>query len=304
MNPELCGASWSVIEMEAAQDAFAADGLATYRPDLIGFRDGETVCHWDSEMELFGKFLPPWLQKIGTCVGMAFGRAMQDSIFNAICSDQFGYPVEVAWEPTYSIARTAKDIGNKRMGNDPSGNYPSWFARAFRFYGVAVRKMYGTIDLRTQREGLAAQWATSSTPVQIVEENRNWPAAACFWPQSVDEVLGAIRAGYGVGRATNRCTNPKRQKNGYSGLIPSKGHAQGWRAVIVDKHGEPFVGEGTSWPLSQAPHGEYEIEDISGRPIELPDGVGLLNVDDIKYCLKNGEVVAVACPENLPREKP
>jgi hypothetical protein len=309
MNQDLCGARWSARETEAAQDAFAAEGLPTYRPDLIGFRDGETACLWDAEVELFGKMLPSWIQTIGTCVGMGMGRAMQDTIWNAIVyGDQFGYPVEVAWEPTYAVARTARDIGNGQMGSDPSGNYPAWFARAFRFYGVAIRKRYGAteIDLTRQREDLASRWCVrgSSCPQSIIDETKDFLAAACYWPQSTDEVLGCLRSRRGLSRAADRCTNPKRDRNGYSGLIPCGGHDQCWRGVVVDKHGEPFVVEQQSWPGDQAPHGEYELEDITGQPIELPQGAGLISMDDVKYCIKQGEVIATECPETLWREKP
>lgn len=311
MNPDLCGAHWTPQETDAAKAVFAADGLSTSPseavPGIEGYRDGETVLLWDAEEQLFGKILPSWIQTFGSCVGMGMGRAMQDSVYNAIeFGDQFGYPVSIAWEPTYGVARTAKDIGNGRMGSKPDGNYPSWFARAFHQYGVAIRRVYGTVDLTRQREDLAKKWCVrgSSVPAQIVDENKSWLSAACYWPDTVDEVLGCLRSRRGGSRACDRATNPKRQANGYCGLVPSGGHDQCWRGVIVDKHGQPYVVEQQSWPGTQAPHGPYIIEDITGRPITLPEGAGLISVDDVKYCLRNGEVIFTECPLNLWKEPP
>lgn len=305
MTAHLCGACWSIIETEAARTKLESAGIQTSAESLVGFRANETVLLWDAEHELFGKLLPSWLQRIGTCVGMAMGRATQDAILWTLAfGGQVGATVEVAWEPTYAVARQAHDIGAGKMGADPSGNYPSWYARALHRYGVATRRDYGAVDLTQQREDLAANWATGKRqpPAEIVSENRQWLVAACRWPESVEEVLGCLRAGYGVSRAANVATRPKRQANGYCGLQSSGGHAECWRGVIVDQSGNVFVAEQQSWPGEAAPHGPHRIVANDGRELELPEGCGLLDMDDVQHILKTGEVIAIAPPRNLWRE--
>jgi hypothetical protein len=281
-----------------------AAGALGSAASLVGYRDGETVCLWDAESQLFGRILDAWTQTIGCCVMEGCGRAMQDSIYNAIAfGDQIGVPVSVAPEPTYGLARMARDIGNGRMGNNPNGNYQSWFARAFHEYGVAIRKAYGTIDLTRQREDLAARWCVhgGSTPQQIIDESKNYPAAACYWPETIPEVLGVLRSGRGIARSGAWATNERRQSNGYTGLRKSGGHCECWRGVIVDQKGDTFVLEQNSWG-NDVIRGQYQIVAKDGRSITLPPGSGLIDLDDVATVLKRGEVTAFEAPKNLWRD--
>lgn len=182
----LCGARIDPAETELVHDYLRALGLpvsaAAADPSLIGYREGETVLLWDAEQNLFGKLLKSWIQTFGCCVGMGFGRAMQDAIYNAVAfgNQLWKEPVSVAWEPAYGGSRTAADIGNGRMGADPDGNYPPWMARWFHDYGVSVRKQYGAYDLTRQREDLAAQWCAKghAVPQQIVAESKPFKSQA------------------------------------------------------------------------------------------------------------------------------
>src|ERR1043165_6951563 len=84
----LCGALYDPKKIEEACLAFASAGeeplFGDARSELAGFGAGKCVLLQDAEVKLFGKTLPSWMQRRGTCVSQGTGRGCQDSLYNAL----------------------------------------------------------------------------------------------------------------------------------------------------------------------------------------------------------------------------
>lgn len=299
---DLCSAVYSERETERVCLALASEGkeptFALANPDLTGFGEGKSVWLWEAEEKLFGRKLPSWVQHIGTCVGMALGRALQDAIYNALAfGGQRGDNGSIAWEPLYAMSRT--EFGRPNWNGE--GADPGQACLAAHNIGCIPRGQYGSIDLTKQREDLASRWGTwkVGVPAIIKAASRNYPSAACWRINTIEDVQDAIAAHYSVFRCAKRATGKQRDANGMARQVECGGHAQEWRASLYDFKGRWIAVEQQSWVPGACPAGGGPIKLQDGRELELPEGAAGIYEDDVRYCLERGVVWCVAAPYDL-----
>jgi hypothetical protein len=312
MSDYLCGAHIDPAATEAVCLELANDGreplFADAKPELKGFGDGKSVFAGDSELKLFGKQLPPWLQTRGTCVSMGVGRALQDAAWYAIAfGDSIGKPVELSSETIYGGARVT--IGKGSLGKASpwgtparqihgDGAIPDHAALFVYRHGLLERGVYGSVDLSHFREELSILWGNNGVPATLLQESATHKAEACFRAMSVEDVRDGIAAGYFGARSAPKKTEGVRDADGMVTPRECGGHCQELSGVYVDRHGDLCFEETQSWG-TMGPHGggTYKLKD--GREVTPRPGAGGIRADDVRGYLRAGPIWLFAPPVTL-----
>ncbi len=311
----LCGAVYDPAVTEAVCLALASAGkeplFGDAQPNLAGFGAGKSYLHQDAEVRHFGKTLPSWMQKRGSCTEQGTGRALQHATFSAIGTTQLGLPVEWSSEMLYGVARV--QLGKGQFGQaDPWGSSRgngdgcsgALVAQAAHDYGWLPRGVHGSFDLSKPREDLAIAWGNTGTPDELLSQSKQYRARACMQAKTVENVRDALAARFGAAGCGTYATEGMRDKNGY--LVPQNispgGHCEEISGVFIDMHGDLMFVIQQSWG-DRGPQGggNWELQD--GREVVPADGAAAVHVEAIENYLKYGEIWLLAPPENLPQSE-
>jgi hypothetical protein len=147
-----------------------------------------------------GKYLPPWCQSIGACVGFGGTHAIQTQhLYELKQQVVVGTPKLLAWEFTYAYCRQLA-IKRGALGSG-DGAYGVDFARALHSVGVAPRGVYGAYDLSKSNEKLGYQWSQPGAriPQEVMDAAAGHTARCMFCdvPEERNDVLASGRC-YGI----------------------------------------------------------------------------------------------------------
>lgn len=316
MNEHLCGAVIGEALKpltDAVCLALASAGVeplfADAQPGLKGFGEGKSVLLQDAEVELFGKTLPSWMQRRGTCTEQGTGRAACDSLYWAIRKsggDSIGSPVEIASETLYGIGRV--QIGKGQFGKaSPWGVFGnqarndgcagSMVALAAHDYGLLKRGVYDSIDLSKPREDLAILWGNNGTPASLIAESTAYKIDACMQVKSVDELRDGIAAGYAATVCGPFCAEGQRDANGMAPLQDCGGHCMEVCGEFVDIHGDLIFQVQNSWgTMGPQGGGTFKLKD--GREVQPREGSCGVRPEQFKTYLSRGEIWLIGAPLN------
>lgn len=319
IDPLLCGAVIDQRITDAVCQALSDSGktpiFGDAQPGLAGFGIGKSFLHQDSEVKLFGKTLPSWLQRRGTCTEQGNGRGLQQATFSAIANGtQIGAAVEWASEIAYGVGRVqlgrgqfgeacpwnvaCGGRGQRGCGDGCSGDL---VAQALHDFGWLPRGIYGSFDLTKPREDLAVEWSNTGTPAELLTAAANFKASACHLAKSVDNVRDALAARYGAACCGHWATEGQRDANG--AITPQDispgGHCEGLNGVFVDIHGDLWFTEQNSWgTMGPKGGGTWKLQD--GREVVPAEGSAAIRPEAVQAYIKQGSIWLLAPPLNLP----
>lgn len=277
ITPEMLG--WH--RDDEAVDAFTSILDASGTPARFGAAQVPLLGYWKTltqrgtahvlaqtyEKIVFGKFLPPDLQRRGTCVGRGTYYAGQCSfVFELANNLALGRQIILAFEPIYGGSRVT--IGRGQLGRG-DGSVGAWAAEFLWRYGMMERAMHGSTDLRTAREDLAVAWGepNAGPPQHILELCKQHPMV-CHRVYTMDELADAIAAGY-FGSYCSNIIWGDRDRNGMAVPESSGGHCEAVSGVFLSPSGELCFQRQQSWGL--LPNGPTTLATKSG-PIQLKPG--------------------------------
>lgn len=317
IDPSLCSAiidpANTAAVCQAFQDAGMPPAFGDARPELKGFGIGKTMLHQDTEVVLFGKTLPSWNQRRGTCAGQGTGRALQHATWYAVDrGSQIGTHTEWAYEMNYGTGRVqiGKGVfgkaspwgvfGKQAHGDGCSGDYVAQGAHDF---GWLPRGVYGQIDLTQPREDLAIAWSNSGTPQSLLSNPAICKASACMLAKTIDDVRDGLAAGFGAARCGTFATEGPRDANG--AIVPQNiapgGHCEELSGVFVDIHGDLWFVEQQSWgKMGPTGGGTWKLAD--GREVVPAEGAAAVRPEAVAKYIKQGSIWLLAPPKNLPRD--
>lgn len=217
--------------------------LQAARGDVVQSSEGAVVKLWDDVQACTGgKHLPTYTQAVGDCVAHAVVNAVNYLQFSQLARGP-PIPGQFEFRPAhrpfvYGVARTAADLGNKRLGRS-DGCVVSWACEAVQRYGVLAEQ-----DGPDYSGQLARSWGYNGVP-----EGYLWNAAL-FRVQSVarvetwEQLRDALANGYPVPFGGTLGFNRTEVRDGRLWGIRSGSwsHSMCWIAVD-DQVRSPFTGK-------------------------------------------------------------
>lgn len=267
-----------------------ADGvpLAGYWQSLIA-RGVKGVFIPDAELELFGRYREPELQRRGTCVGRGTFRALQDSWYWRLAKrGVIGKPVTFAYEQLYGDARVAVghgELGRAARNPNNDGCIGAWAAQALHDIGIVPRGQYGTIDLTRDREDLAVQWGDPGYGAPASLHKFCYRARACFDCRTIEGMADAIAAGYAVAYCSNLLYGAN-DADGYARPEDAGGHCEEYCGVFLDRSGNLCFLKQGSWG-SDYPGGAHVLQYAGGQKTMRP-GCSGIRAEHVEAGLKDG----------------
>lgn len=320
IDPLLCSAIINPAITDAVCQALSDAGKQPFfgdaQPGLAGFGIGKSFLHQDSEVKLFGKTLPSWMQRRGTCTDQGTGRALHHATLSAIADGiQIGSPVEYAVETLYGYARVqlgkgqfgracdwGRACGGRGQPDCGDGCSGALVAQATHDCGAPPRGVYGSFDLTKPREDLAVAWSNTGCPASLLPECAKFRAESCHRATTIENVRDALAAKYGVARCGTYATEGPRDSNGC--IVPQNispgGHCEEISGMFIDIHGDLWFVEQQSWGTS-GPTGGGTWKLQEGREVTPAQGAAAVRPEAIQKYLKAGEIWIIGRPLNLPQ---
>lgn len=228
-----------------------------------------------AEKTLFGRLLPAFHQRRGTCVGQGTTRAIQDSWFHSLVTrGVIGRPVELVVAYIYAGSRV--QIGGGRISGD--GSIGAWAAKFASLYGALERKVHGQYDLSKPREDLSVSWGAPGrgVPSELIEIGKRIDIRA-FRCTSERNIVDAAWAGFGLAFCGNRTYGPK-NKDGISRLSQGANHCTEAVGACLSSGGNVLIGGQQSWGQN-SPSGTNQLR-YKGGVVPLRAGMCFVPVED------------------------
>ncbi len=275
-----------------------ADNAMGEDKSWIDFALKHGVFFWEFEKELFGEVQGSWLQTIGDCVSMGWGRGMNDLLIidavNSGGATTFSKENTVATEPAYAGGRV--EIGKGRLSGD--GSIGSWQAKWGIDYGVILRENHGAgdLDLRTYNGAKARKWGArgNGCPDALEPGAKLHPCSATTKVQTADAATIFLANLNPITIASNQGFTRKRNKDGTCDPSGSWAHQMVLRGVCILSTGKLVYIVQNSW-------GNYlgstnnVITTASGRTVELPPGAFAVEAGEMENrILRSGDCWALA----------
>jgi hypothetical protein len=255
---------------------------------------------------VYGTPLAPWNQgEHGSCVSFGFALAA----WHSLCVDfEMGRlpmpPPVVATEPIYGGSRTAGRLPPLKRNNGGDGSYGAAAARwvsgkcANGEGGLLFRQIYvcdgETYDLTRYDIPRSRAWGRDGVPAPLAREARKLRAMAVAQVNDWQQLVAAVRAGYGVAICSNVGYEPKafhpqvRDEHGFLPRAGEWGHCMG-------------AGLGLRFKSTGSPDDGCLIANSWGRawvtgpkwPADMPDGYFWARRRDVEAMLAQGDSFAV-----------
>jgi hypothetical protein len=268
-------------------------------PDLRGTAERD-VLFWEFERKVLGALLPAHRQTVGDCVSHGWGRGVQDLLLiqAADPTRREEWEGEVATEPIYGGARV--EIGGGRLGGD--GAVGAWAAKWVQNYGVLLRKKYGPVDLSEYSGERARDWGRKGVPDELEPLAKQHPVRTVSLVTGAESGREALANGFPVPVCSNQGFSTVRDASGFCRPQGTWSHcmlARGTCRVKGPLGGRPAVPLQQSW--GESPTGNNKVTLESGREVELPQGVFLVELDVFDRMLRGGDSFALSEFAGFPR---
>lgn len=182
-----------------------------------------------------GKYLPPWCQGFGYCVGAGGTHSIQTQYLYQLMKGQLiGVPKLLAWEVPYSVCRQM-GIAKGWLGGG-GGAFGVHFAQAVHSVGLLPRGVYGRYDLSKSNEPLGYQWSQPGqrVPQELIDACAGHTCKAMFVDQP-EERNDALAAGYCYAVASH--TRWGRGRDGLFHRVGNYEHQEHTCGICVDEKG-------------------------------------------------------------------
>lgn len=277
--------------------------FALASPQLRGTAERD-VLFWEIERKVLGRTLPAHRQTIGDCVSHGWGRGVQDLKLIQIASaaKREEWQAEVATEPIYAGSRV--EIGGGRLGGD--GSIGAWAAKWVKEYGILLRQSYGSIDLSRYDGRRARDWGRRGrgVPDELEPVAREHPVRTVSLVTDAESGREALANGFPIPICSNQGFSTVRDPSGFCRPQGRWDHcllARGTCRVKAASGGRPAVAIQQSW--GESPTGPNRVTLESGREIELPQGVFLIELDVFGRMLARNDSFALSEFEGFPRRE-
>lgn len=241
-----------------------------------------------AERELFGSFLPSFMQYRGTCVGQATARAIQDSYFYSVRTRGLvGRLTQVAVAPLYGFGRI--DIGKGRIKGD--GCVGAWAIYGAVKIGPVARKKIGQYDLSKQNgdETYAVAWGNNGVPQEVKQAVEGELVA--YRCKSADDIADAAWAGFGL-QFCGRYTYSSKDANGIARLNKPSNHCTEALGACLSVGGNILIGGQQSWG-DKTPAGPNVLT-YKGGKVDMRPGQSFVPVEDYyNVARQSGEIWAI-----------
>lgn len=315
----LCGwhpvAKWDSFTRRTVRDYIASLAYPDFETSapyaaIKGAGEGQNVFLWAAEVKVFGRVLPSYLQTIGSCVSMGWGRGAQDQLLSdaAMRVEQEEIPSElkrdyiVATEPIYGGSRN--EIGGGRLGNG-DGSIGSWAARWVTEYGILFRKKYGNIDLTNPDDSIAKRWGNRGVGVPdalepLAKEHPITEVSVCRSWEAARDALATYNS---VPICSNQGFTTTRV-NGFCSPRGTWSHCMVLRGVGVAKGNRPFGVVQNSWGNNN-PGGPGKVTLETGEVIDLPNGCFCVDAEVLdRNILRSGDCHVASGVRGFRRSRP
>lgn len=268
LNEEYTLESDERIAQETGRSVLWRDSAASYhgRWQSLVDRGVTGVFLWRDYQRI--RPLVPHYQRRGTCVSRGFHMAIQHSYYSSIVKQlAVGNPVEIAYEPLYAGSRVY--IGKGRLG-ESDGSVGAWCGEWMAKYGVAMRGVWGSADLRKDNERWAVDYGgpRDRMPEELLAHMKEHTCAV-HRVRSNAEIADAIASDFGVARCWDTIFGD-RDQNGMSQYARRGAHCQAVIGVFLQPSGRLGFVELQSWGPNK-PRGP-EMLQTAGGPVFLPPG--------------------------------
>lgn len=294
MDPATFVPGWAYdpAEIDKTREWFRSQGrspfLADGRPDLKNYHQQfqrTAIC--ESELKLFGQWLPSWSQQRGTCVSQGNGRAAQFAIFAALVGGRMaGGPRQVCPEWIYAGSRV--NIGGGQLGGG-DGSIGSWAAQYLHKYGIHPRGVYGSYDLSQPNEMVGVRLGNpgGGVPREVLDDPRHRTGIECWECQSLEECWDSIAAECPIAICCNDLYSGQRDSNGCCRMSGNGGHCTALVDFVVDRQNRIITVHQQSWG-NGAYSGPDEIPCADGSVYKLGPGRCGIYADDLRRSIRGG----------------
>lgn len=284
------------------RNAYGADTFYGAKPNLQGLHKTKPFAFlWDAEIALFGKTLPEWDQKHGTCVSQGFGRAATDRIYRqAGVEGRPIKPVEVCFETIYIGSRI--NVGCGQLGSS-EGSCGSWAAKYLHDYGALPRGVYGQYDLTHPQEDWAVSMSNpgGGVPQALLTASAPFRVQQVHHVQSAREAADCIAAGYSVSCPSQQGFTTTRDSRGMCHAQGTWPHNMEVRGYFIDDRGQLCFIPEQSWGSAHSPDGPDHIFLQGGQQVQLPQGAFGCDEQTFDSMVRAGDTWAVGYVPGIPK---
>lgn len=287
--------------------AVSREFLATEHRDVLLWEQGE--------IPLFGKVLPAHRQTIGDCVSHGWARGIQDLIYVDLAAavldgrltldEARKLALQVATEPVYALSRV--EVGRGRLGRG-DGSIGAWAADAVTKYGILLRRKYGELDLTTYSGQLAKRLGApgAGLPDELEPTARQYAVSRAPLVSTDDEAQAALLNMYPVPVCSQQGFTERRDKYGFCDPQGSWAHCMVGRGLVKARRaGNSILAVPIQQSWGENPTGPSTITLDSGREVELPQGVFLVEFDVfVGRMLRARDSFAPAGPQGFIKRQP
>lgn len=259
----------------------------------------DDVFFWDWEKTVRGQVLPSLDQgAIGSCVGNGWARGSNDLLLSMCARGEIEFVLEdVAVEPIYGGSRV--EVGKGALGSG-DGSLGSWAAKWMTSWGVLLRKVYGSHDLRKYSVSKCREYGLRGCPDDLEPEARLHPVQSVALITSGDQAWTAL----GIGKPIPICSNYGFDSPLQDGFCARRGswahcmtcrgrftHAQKGRCVVIQNSWGDYL---------RSTDANATIACKNGKRVRLPEGCFATTLDVLDGILKQRDSYAISDSKGFP----
>lgn len=251
--------------------------------------EGKTYSLAQEHEAALGLHIGAYTQARGTCVDQASSRACQDSLFASVNRGLLITPVtRIARGPVYAMARKHFNYGMSGGKND--GLVGAHWAEIAATVGIYPRRKVAGVDLATDEEKHATEWANYGIPPQLKTCGIKVRAHR---PRTVDDLADCIFAGYFAAQCSTYYFDGKLSTGFAKRLsLNGGGHCEEVCGAYADTTGKVQFVRQQSWGDKAPAPGNWSIYPADSPSITLRPGSYPVHREDMAKMLEHGEVWA------------
>lgn len=207
---------------------------------------------------------------VHNCVAFGNGRAVNDLICISALQGILELPEEdVATEPIYGGSRV--EVGRGVLGNS-DGSLGSWAAGWLLNWGVLLRKVYGSEDLREYNTDRCRSYGVRGCPDSLEPIAKQYPVKGVALVTTGDALWQALGSSYPVAVCSNRGFTTTLQ-GGFCEPSGSWGHCMEFRGRFIHPTRGKCVIIQNSWAdYLKSKNNPHSMVETRQSKVQLPDG--------------------------------